>query len=120
MVEEKYGYNTHYKHSCWTYTMCGIFGITSIHGKASSKICKMVGHIWIIIAYVAFGMDWADLYSILAIFAGLIMIVGILPAIPGIGKSLEKLAKWLGGFQGLIGIIILLLGILGFLDILVI
>ena len=41
---------------------------------------------------------WSSLYGIIAIFAGLIMIVGILPAIPGIGKSLEKFAKWLGGF----------------------
>jgi hypothetical protein len=54
-----------------------------------------------------------DLYGIIAIFAGLIMIVGILPAIPAIGKSLEKVAKWLGGFQGIIGIIILIIGILG-------
>ena len=73
----------------------------------------------ILIAYVAFFMDWAGLYSILAIFAGLIMIVGILPAIPGIGKSLEKFAKWLGGFQGIIGIVVLLLGLLAQLNIFV-
>jgi len=58
-----------------------------------------------------------DLYGIVAIFAGLIMIVGILPAIPAIGKNLEKFAKWLGGFQGIIGIIILIVGILGALAI---
>jgi len=46
------------------------------------------------------------------------MIVGILSAIPGIGKSLEKFAKWLGGFQGIIGIIVLIVGILGVLGIL--
>jgi len=73
----------------------------------------------VIILYVAFGMEWAGIYSILAIFAGLIMIVGILPMIPAIGKSLEKFAKWLGGFQGIIGIIILLLGILGLAEIVV-
>jgi hypothetical protein len=58
-----------------------------------------------------------DLYGIVAIFAGLIMIVGILPAIPAVGKNLEKVAKWLGGFQGIIGIIILIVGILGALAI---
>jgi hypothetical protein len=47
------------------------------------------------------------------------MIVGILPAIPGVGKYLEKFAKWLGGFQGVIWIIVLILGILGVLGILV-
>jgi hypothetical protein len=68
----------------------------------------------IIIYVVAFwGGDIVSLQGILAIFAGLIMIVGILPAIPAVGKNLEKVAKWLGGFQGIIGIIILLLGILG-------
>ncbi len=66
----------------------------------------------ILIIYVLVFGPW-NLFGILAIFAGLIMIVGILPAIPGIGKSLEKFAKWLGGFQGIIGIIVLIIGILG-------
>ena len=61
-------------------------------------------------------MDWAGLLSIVAIFAGLIMIVGILPAIPAVGKHLEKLAKWLGGFQTIIGLIVLIVGILGVID----
>ena len=93
-------------------------------GKHLAKFAKWLGGFdtiigIIIIIYVAFFMDWTGIYSILAIFAGLIMIVGILPAIPGIGKSLEKFAKWLGGFQGIIGIIILLLGILHLTEIFV-
>jgi len=71
----------------------------------------------ILIIYVLVAGPW-NLFGIIAIFAGLIMIVGILPAIPGIGKSLEKFAKWLGGFQGIIGIIVLIVGILGVLGIL--
>ncbi|MCJ7572529.1 MAG: hypothetical protein MUO82_11765 [Candidatus Thermoplasmatota archaeon] len=68
------------------------------------------------IAYVIFAGYWNSIYGIIAIFAGLIMIVGILSAIPGIGKSLEKFAKWLGGFQGIIGIIVLIVVIIGALS----
>jgi len=67
----------------------------------------------ILIIYVIWAGYWDSLLGILAIFAGLIMITGILPAIPAVGKHLEKVAKWLGGFQGIIGIIILIAGILG-------
>ena len=67
----------------------------------------------ILIIVVIWQGYWDNILGILAIFAGLIMIVGILPAIPAVGKHLEKVAKWLGGFQGIIGIIILIAGILG-------
>jgi len=67
----------------------------------------------VLIIYVIAAGYWNGVMGIVAIFAGLIMIVGILPMIPAVGKSLEKFAKWLGGFQGIIGIIILILGILG-------
>ena len=50
--------------------------------------------------------------DILTIFGGLILCVGILDAIPAMGKSLEKFAKWLGAFQTLIGLIIIILAIL--------
>jgi hypothetical protein len=49
------------------------------------------------------------------IVAGLVLAVGILPYIPGVGKSLEKVAKWLGGFQTIIGIIAIIIGIGGLL-----
>ncbi|MDH7517111.1 MAG: hypothetical protein QHH19_02030 [Candidatus Thermoplasmatota archaeon] len=71
----------------------------------------------ILIIYVIVAGYWSSLLGIVAIFAGLIMIVGILPAIPAVGKHLEKVAKWLGGFQGFIGIIVLIAGILGVLRI---
>ncbi len=93
-------------------------------GKSLAKFAKWLGTFdtiigIIVILYVILYGYWNSILGMLAIFAGLIMIVGILPAIPRIGKSLEKFAKWLGGFQGIIGIIILLAGLLAlFTDIL--
>lgn len=48
------------------------------------------------------------------IVAGLILAIGILPALPAVGRSLEKAAKWLGRFQTIIGIIAITVGILFF------
>jgi len=98
----------------------GLLEAVPAMGKHLAKFAKWLGGFdtiigIILIIYVAFFMDWTGLQSIIAIFAGLIMIVGILPAIPAVGKYLEKLAKWLGGFQTIIGIVVLLLGILGLL-----
>jgi len=91
-------------------------------GKHLAKFAKWLGGfdtiIGIILIIVVIWQGWWDsLFGIVAIFAGLIMIVGILPAIPSVGKYLEKLAKWLGSFQGIIGIIVLLVGLLGILEI---
>ncbi len=52
--------------------------------------------------------------EIMNIIAGLILIAGILPSVPAVGKSLEKVAKWLGRFQTIIGIIAIIVGILYF------
>lgn len=52
--------------------------------------------------------------AIMNIIAGLVLAIGILPNMPGIGKSLEKVAKWLGGFQAIIGIIAIIVGIIFF------
>ena len=89
-------------------------------GKHLGKFAKWLGGFdtiigIIIIIYVVWQGYWDTLLGMVAIFAGLIMIVGILPAIPAVGKSLEKVAKWLGGFQGIIGIIVLIAGIAGLL-----
>ena len=100
----------------------GFLEIAPVIGKSLEKFAKWLGTFdtiigIIIIIYVIWAHEW-NLQGYVAILAGFIMIVGILPAIPGIGKSLEKLAKWLGGFQGIIGIIVLIVGILGVLGIL--
>ena len=99
----------------------GLLEAVPAMGKHLAKFAKWLGGFdtiigIILIIYVAFFMSWTGLQSIVAIFAGLIMIVGITPAIPAVGKYLEKVAKWLGGFQTIIGIIVLLLGILGLLN----
>ncbi len=52
------------------------------------------------------------LEGIFGIIAGLVLLMGIIGALPFFGKYLEKLAKWLGMFQTIIGIIALIIGIL--------
>lgn len=52
--------------------------------------------------------------EIMNIIAGLILAIGILPALPAVGKSLEKVAKWLGRFQTIIGIVAIIVGIVFF------
>jgi len=52
--------------------------------------------------------------EIMNIIAGLILAIGILPALPAVGKSLEKVAKWLGRFQTIIGIVAIVVGIVFF------
>jgi len=55
------------------------------------------------------------LLEILNIIGGLVLAVGIVGALPGVGKYLEKAGKWLGGFQGIIGVIAIIFGIWGLL-----
>ena len=91
-------------------------------GSSLEKIAKWLGRFQVIIGIIAIIV--AILYFTLiqgtvAIIAGLVLVMGILPSIPAIGTSLEKIAKWLGGFQTIIGIIAIILGILGILGIFV-
>jgi len=50
--------------------------------------------------------------AVMNIVAGLILCMGILGAIPALGKYLVKLAKWLGGFQTIIGIIAIIVAVI--------
>lgn len=90
-------------------------------GKYLVKLSKWLGGFQTIIGIIAiivaiyFWNESTLIQCVVAIIAGLILIVGILPAIPALGKSLEKLAKWLGSFQTIIGIIALVVGIWGLL-----
>ena len=96
----------------------GILGVVS---KNLEKIAKWLGgfHFIIgIIAWIMVALYFAEaefIQLVMAFIVGLILLVGILPAIPALGKSLEKLAKWLGSFQTLIGIIAIIVGIWGLL-----
>jgi hypothetical protein len=90
----------------------------SHRGKSLEKFAKWLGGFQTIIGIIAIILAivwWSPIQSIVAIIAGLILIVGILPAIPAVGKSLEKLSKWLGSFQTIIGIIAIVVGIWGLL-----
>ena len=96
----------------------GILEVIPAMGKYLVKLAKWLGGFQTIIGIIAIILAivwWSPIQSIVAIIAGLILIVGILPAIPAVGKSLEKLAKWLGSFQTIIGIIAIVVGIWGLL-----
>jgi len=85
-------------------------------GKSLEKLAKWLGRFQTIIGIVAIilGIIWFSwLQGLVAILAGLILCLGILPSIPALGKYLEKLAKWLGRFQTIIGVIAIIVGILG-------
>jgi zinc transporter ZupT len=88
-------------------------------GKHLKKLAKWLGSfdtIIGIIVIIAGLYYWSFPWALVTIFAGLILAIGILPAIPAMGKHLEKLAKWLGGFQTIIGLIVLIIGILGVIE----
>jgi len=99
----------------------GILGAIPAMGKHLEKLAKWLGSFHIIIGIIAwilvalyFG-DSVFIQAVMAFIVGLILIAGILPAIPAMGKHLEKLAKGLGSFQTIIGIIAIIVGIWGLL-----
>lgn len=96
----------------------GILEAIPAMGKYLAKLAKWLGGFQTIIGLIAIIVAivwWSSIQSIVAIIVGLILIAGLLPAIPALGKHLEKLAKWLGSFQTIIGIIAIIVGIWGLL-----
>ena len=93
----------------------GIVTSLPVVGSSIGKVAKWLGGFQTVIGIIAIivGIFYFGLQGIVAIIAGLILALGILPSIPAVGKSLEKLAKWLGRFQTIIGIIAIIIGILG-------
>jgi uncharacterized membrane protein HdeD (DUF308 family) len=89
-------------------------------GKYLEKLAKWLGSFQALIGVVAIIVaiwEWGDLVpSLTLLFVGLILAVGVLSALPAVGKYLEKIGKWLGGFQTIIGIVALIVGILELLD----
>ena len=93
----------------------GILDAIPAMGKSLEKFAKwlgafqaLIGLIIIILVAISY---WEGLLSIIALLVGLILLTGLLPMIPAIGKQLEKFAKWLGSFQTIIGIIAIIVGI---------
>jgi hypothetical protein len=84
-------------------------------GKSLEKVAKWLGGFQTIIGIIAIivGILYFGLQGIVAIVAGLILAMGLLPNIPAIGKDLAKAVKVLGSFQTIIGIIAIILGIWG-------
>lgn len=102
----------------------GILDAVPAMGKHLKKLAKWLGGFHTIIGIIAIILAiwvWlgdsstAVVQVAMAIIVGLILLTGILPAIPAMGKNLEKLAKWLGSFQTLIGVIAIIVGIWGLL-----
>jgi len=86
-------------------------------GKDLEKIAKWLGGFQTIIGVLAIviGLLYFGLQGIVAIVAGLILAMGLLPNIPAIGKDLAKAVKVLGSFQTIIGVIAIVLGVWGLL-----
>jgi len=78
--------------------------------KWLGRFQTLIGVVAIVIGILNFGVQ-----GIVAIIAGLVLAMGILPSIPAIGDDLERLAKWLGRSQTVIGVIAILVGIWGLL-----
>jgi len=96
----------------------GILEAIPAMGKHLEKLAKWLGSFQTIIGIIAIivGILFFSIpQGLLAIIVGLILAMGILGAIPAMGKHLEKLAKWLGSFQTIIGIIAIIVGIWGLL-----
>lgn len=53
---------------------------------------------------------------IMDIVAGLILLTGVMPLIPVIGKDIQKVTKAMAAYQVPIGVIAVIVGILGLLD----
>ena len=85
-------------------------------GKSLEKVAKWLGGFQtIIVIAIVIGVLFFGLQGIVAIVAGLILALGLLPSIPAIGKDLARVVKWLGSFQTIIGVIAILIGIWGLL-----
>jgi membrane protein HdeD len=86
-------------------------------GKDLARVAKWLGGFQTIIGVISLiiGLLYFGLQGIVAILAGLILAMGLLPNIPAIGKDLAKAVKVLGSFQTIIGIIAIVLGIWGLL-----
>lgn len=80
-------------------------------GQALVPFQAIIGIIALILGLVGI-IDHGSLLNVMLILAGLVLMIGILPEIPGIGKGLEKFAIWLSAGQAFIGVLTIIVGIL--------
>ncbi len=96
--------------------LTGVLGVIPALGEHLEKLAKWLGSFQTIIGIIALLLgifNLGSLSGIMLVLAGLILMMGILPAIPALGEHLEKLAKILAGVQVPIGVITLIVGLLG-------
>ncbi|MGQ9479581.1 MAG: hypothetical protein ACUVQ0_06190 [Thermoproteota archaeon] len=68
-----------------------------------------------IIAVVAGVLHLFNLQGIVAVIAGLILISGLIPNVPAMGRNLAKVIRWLGRFQTIVGLMAITIGVYGLL-----
>lgn len=93
--------------------LSGVLYLIPAVGKYLEKLAKWLGSFQTIIGIVAIVVAlWqgvGSLSGIMLLVIGIIMAIGILTAIPALGKYLAKMVKFLGAFQVIIGIIAIIL-----------
>lgn len=85
-----------------------------IFGQALGPFQAIIGIIALILGILGV-LSTVSLLNVMLILSGLLLMTGILPMIPGVGKGLEKFAVWMSGGQVVIGVITLIVGILALL-----
>jgi hypothetical protein len=101
--------------------LTGMMSIVPALGKYLDRFGQMLGPFQAIIGIIALALGilgilgiagGSTLLSIMLILAGLLLMTGILPMIPGIGESLQKFAVWMSTGQVFIGVLTLIVGII--------
>jgi len=85
-------------------------------GKHLNKITTTLGSFQVIIGGIALFLGMFNLgnhQGVWAFIAGLVLVAGLLPLIPAIGKSLSKITKTIGAFQAILGIVVIVVGVFG-------
>ena len=92
-------------------------------GKYLEKLAKWLGGFQTIIGIISVILaiwDMVDgsvgLGNIVLLIVGLILAVGVMSALPALGKYIAKMVKALGAFQTVVGVIALVVGILELID----
>ncbi|MDD3399189.1 MAG: hypothetical protein PHW93_06305 [Candidatus Methanomethylophilaceae archaeon] len=101
--------------------LTGLMSVIPALGKYLDQFGQFLSGFQGIIGIIALILGILDilngfaLLNLMLIISGLVLMVGILPLIPGVGNALEKFAMWLGSGQAIIGVITLIVGILALL-----
>ncbi|MDG6220080.1 MAG: hypothetical protein QCI38_01365 [Candidatus Thermoplasmatota archaeon] len=98
--------------------LTGILRAIPALGEHLEKLSKGLGAFQTAIGVIAIiigVLNLGGIGGIVLLLAGLILAIGILPAIPALGENLEKISKILAGVQTPIGVIALLWGVLSLL-----